>query len=76
MANLISFVDICVHLRKDQSMNVETVKDAIERGGSVRAAAVLLGKSYTSVQWWLARNGYRVEKVAKLVKADQAQGSK
>jgi len=38
----------------------ETVKRAVEQGGSARAAAKLLGKSYTAVQWWLARNGYRV----------------
>lgn len=48
-------------------MKYETVLEAIEKGGSIRAAAVLLGKSYTSVQWWLARNGYRVAHVATLV---------
>lgn len=49
-------------------MNVQTLKRAVERGGSIRAAARELGVSYTSVQWWLARNGYRVVKVAKLVR--------
>ncbi|HRE47189.1 MAG TPA: hypothetical protein PLD47_05640 [Aggregatilineales bacterium] len=49
-------------------MNIQALKKAVERGGSIRAAARELGVSYTSVQWWLARNGYRVVKVAKLVR--------
>lgn len=52
----------------ERDMNVWEIKGAIERGGSIRAAARELGVSYTSVQWWLARNGYRVVKVAKLVR--------
>lgn len=43
------------------------VGTALAKGGSIRAAAALLGKSYNSVQWWLARNGYRVERRAVLV---------
>jgi len=49
-------------------MDVDKVKEAIEKGGSIRAASKLLGKSYTTVQWWLARNGYRVEHKAVLIK--------
>lgn len=45
-------------------MNVEQVKEAIERGGSIRSAAKLLGKSYTALQWWLARHGYQVVRKA------------
>ena len=41
-------------------LDLADVKGAIEIGGSVRQAAKLLGKSYTTVQWWLARNGYEV----------------
>jgi molybdenum-dependent DNA-binding transcriptional regulator ModE len=44
------------------------VKFAIEQGGSIRAASKLLGKSYTSIQWWLARNGYEVQRRAVLVR--------
>lgn len=57
-------------------MDVQQVKEAIEKGGSIRAAAKLLGKSYQSLQWWLARNGYRIEKRAVLVKAHPAKESK
>lgn len=46
----------------------ERVSKAIEQGGSIRAAAKLLGKSYTSVQWWMARNGYRIQRRSVLVK--------
>ena len=42
-------------------MDFEKVSEALAKGGSVRAAARLLGKSLTSVQWWILRNGYRVE---------------
>lgn len=42
------------------NMTEAEVIKAIEQGGSIRAAAKLLGKSYTAVQWWLARNGYQV----------------
>lgn len=49
-------------------ITVENIQDAVERGGSIRAAAQLLQVSYTSLQWWLARNGYEVVKVAKLRK--------
>jgi molybdenum-dependent DNA-binding transcriptional regulator ModE len=45
-------------------MNAYSVKAAIEKGGSIRQGARLLGKSYTALQWWLARNGYEVVKVA------------
>jgi len=51
-----------------KTLNIQALKKAVERGGSIRAAARELGVSYTSVQWWLARNGYRVVKVAKLVR--------
>lgn len=49
-------------------LNLDNVSDAVRKGGSIRAASKLLGKSYTSIQWWLARNGYRVERRAFLVK--------
>lgn len=48
-------------------MNYQQVKAAIEEGGSIRAAAKRLGKSYTAVQWWLAKHGYEVEHKAVLV---------
>lgn len=48
-------------------MNYQQVRTAIERGGSIRGAAKLLGKSYTAIQWWLARNGYEVQRRAVLV---------
>lgn len=54
-------------------MKFNEVKTAIEQGGSIRAAARILGKSYTSVQWWLARNGYRVQQRAVLVKLGQRE---
>jgi molybdenum-dependent DNA-binding transcriptional regulator ModE len=49
-------------------LNKKVVGDAIKRGGSIRGAAGLLGMSYTAIQWWLATNGYKVEKRAVLVK--------
>ncbi len=48
-------------------MEYPEVLKAIEQGGSIRAAAKLLGKSYTSIQWWLARNGYEVSTKATLI---------
>lgn len=58
------------------TVTYEDVRSAIEKGGSARAAAKLLGKSYTSIQWWLARNGYKVVKKASLVPihAEQKKG--
>lgn len=47
-------------------MDYLSVLTAIEKGGSVRGAAKLLNKSYTALQWWLARNGYKVVKKASL----------
>jgi molybdenum-dependent DNA-binding transcriptional regulator ModE len=57
-------------------MDYKSVSQAVEKGGSIREAAKLLGKSYTSIQWWLARNGYKVVKKASLVPihADQKKG--
>ena len=54
-------------------MKVEEVRAAVEQTGSIKKAAQLLGKSGNSLQWWLARNGYQVKKVATLVplKRDQ-----
>lgn len=49
-------------------MDYQKVKAAIEKGGSIRAAAELLNVAYQSLQWWLATNGYAVEKRAYLVK--------
>ncbi len=49
------------------TLNVKNVSKAIEDGGSVRAAAKLLGKSYTALQWWIARNGYEVKRECKAV---------
>jgi len=54
--------------RPDPNITYETVSAAIEQGGSIRQASKLLGKSYTAVQWWLARNGYEVKYRAKLVR--------
>lgn len=48
----------------ERDMNVWEIKGAIERGGSVRAAATLLGVSHSRLSWWLARNGYEVVKTA------------
>jgi hypothetical protein len=48
------------------SLTLEIVSEAIAQGGSIRAAAKLLGKSYTAVQWWLAANGYKVEYYARV----------
>lgn len=47
----------------------EKVSKAVSEGGSVRQAAKLLGKSQTSLQWWMMKHGFRVEKRATLVKA-------
>ncbi|MBX3084610.1 MAG: hypothetical protein KF716_23435 [Anaerolineae bacterium] len=57
-------------------MDYQSVSQAVEKGGSIREAAKLLKKSYTAVQWWLARNGYKVVKKASLVPihADQTKG--
>lgn len=44
------------------------VKEAVEVAGSIRGAALILDVSYTSLQWWIARNGYEVKKIAILVK--------
>jgi molybdenum-dependent DNA-binding transcriptional regulator ModE len=52
---------------KETFMNVQQVREAIEQGGSIRAAAKLLGKSYNTLQWWLARHGYEVQHKAVLV---------
>lgn len=52
-------------------LNYQKVSKAIAKGGSVRAAARILGKSYTAVQWWIARNGYRIKKRAELVRVEQ-----
>lgn len=52
-------------------MNVETVRTAVEAGGSIRKAAKLLGKSYTALQWWLARNGYRIVQKATIEKVER-----
>ncbi len=41
-------------------MNVTIVKEAIEKTGSLRKAAKLLGKPHTSLQWCLKRAGMRV----------------
>jgi molybdenum-dependent DNA-binding transcriptional regulator ModE len=52
-------------------MNVDEVRNAIEQGGSIRQAAKLLNKSYTSLQWWLARNGYQITQKATIEKIDR-----
>lgn len=54
-------------------MEADQVRSAIEQGGSIRAAAKLLGKSYNTVQWWLARNGYQIEKRAVMVKISKTK---
>jgi molybdenum-dependent DNA-binding transcriptional regulator ModE len=54
-------------------MNVDEVRTAIERGGSIREAAKLLGKSYTSLQWWLARNSYRITHSATIEKIEHKE---
>lgn len=59
-------------------MDVEKVSAAVQQGKSIRAAAKLLGKSYTSLQFWLATNGYavKVERRARLVKKRRSAGCK
>lgn len=54
-------------------MKVDEVRRAVEHGGSIREAAKLLGKSYTTVQWWLARNGYQIVKRATIEKIEHTQ---
>lgn len=49
---------------KGPRLTKEKVKNAIERGGTIREAAKMLGKSYSAVQWWLARNGYEIVHMA------------
>jgi|GEM_PF-3381518 len=50
------------------SLNYEKVRAAVELSGSIRKAAKELGTSYNTVQYWLAQNGYEVEKRAVLIK--------
>jgi molybdenum-dependent DNA-binding transcriptional regulator ModE len=50
-------------------MEYDKVKRAIEAGGSIRAASQILGVSYQSLQWWIARKGLVVIKTAHLVEA-------
>lgn len=52
-------------------MDEEKVRSALEEGGSIRAAAKLLKKSYTAVQWWIARHGFEVRKRATLVRRSE-----
>jgi molybdenum-dependent DNA-binding transcriptional regulator ModE len=54
-------------------MDYQAISKALHQGGSIRAAAKLLGKSYTAVQWWIARNGYAVERRAVLVRRKPAK---
>jgi molybdenum-dependent DNA-binding transcriptional regulator ModE len=49
-------------------MTYQQVQAAVKKGGSIRGAAKLLGKSYTALQWWLAQNGYEVVREARLVR--------
>lgn len=49
-------------------MDEKKVKEAVEVAGSIRGAALILDVSHTSLQWWIARNGYEVKKIAILVK--------
>jgi phage antirepressor YoqD-like protein len=53
-------------------LSYEIVSDALEKTGSIRKAAKFLGISRNSINWWMARNGYRIkcEVKAYLVKAD------
>lgn len=51
-------------------MKLDQVKDALEKGGSIRAAAKHLGVSPNSLQWWLARNGYRV-RITRIAQLEQ-----
>ncbi len=51
-------------------MNLEQVKQAIEKTGSIRKAAPLLGVTYNSVQWFLARQGYEIVKTATIKKIE------
>ena len=44
------------------NMNEDKVRASIRQAGSIRGAARLLGVSYTSVQYWLMKNGYEVFK--------------
>ena len=45
----------------------QQVIEAINSSGSITKAALILGVKGPTIQWWLARNGYKVEKVAKVV---------
>lgn len=42
--------------------------EAFREHATIRSAAAALGLSYTSVQWWLARNGLQVQQTGTLVK--------
>lgn len=57
--------------QSDKLITLEEVTTAIEQGGSIRAAAKILGKSYTALQWWLARNGYEIRYKAEVVRIER-----
>lgn len=52
----------------ERGVDVHTMlTDAFREHATIRSAASALGLSYTSVQWWLARNGFEVQQVGQLV---------
>jgi molybdenum-dependent DNA-binding transcriptional regulator ModE len=53
-------------------VDAQQVKDAIEKGGSIRKAAKLLGKPHTSIQHFLKTHGYVVVKKATIVPKETA----
>lgn len=50
------------------NMKYEQVKRAVEKGGSIRGAAKILKKPYTSVYIWLLQHGYEVVRQSTLRK--------
>jgi molybdenum-dependent DNA-binding transcriptional regulator ModE len=50
-----------------QSVNKDIVQKAIADTGSVSKAAKKIGVATTTLTLWLARNGYEVQKTARLV---------
>jgi len=54
----------------------QMIFDAIKVSGSMRGAADHLGVSRASVQWWMARNGYRVEPRIVRARTDEQEASR
>lgn len=53
----------------ERGVDVHTMlTEAFREHATIRSVATALDLSYTSVQWWLARNGLEVQQIGKLVK--------